>query len=138
MLCVRVSADPHCRKTPYTFSFSPGPQRRLPARRSTIGPVSRSKLHTTTSLTHRLIRRDTSSLTRGGGRGSPARRLQPKRPLGVEAPARLGAASVACGDKRSGELRCAGTGPEEGVEEAERSTEGRRSPIRRAERVAGP
>lgn len=53
----------------HTFSFSPGPHRRPTALRSTTGPLSKSKLHTTTSLTQRLIAAAILSSTNGGGRG---------------------------------------------------------------------
>ena len=66
----------------HTFSFSPGPHRRPAALRSTTGPLSRSKLHTTISFTHLLIRRLVSSSKIGGGLGSPGRRLKPSLALG--------------------------------------------------------
>jgi hypothetical protein len=71
------------RRYAHTFSFSPTPHRRPTALRSTTGPRSRSKLHTTISVTHRCIRLQTSSFTSGGGLGSPGRRDQPSRILGV-------------------------------------------------------
>lgn len=57
----------------YTFSFSPGPHRLPTARRSMTGPRSRSKLQTTSSLTHRDILFAVSPSTRGGGRGDGAK-----------------------------------------------------------------
>lgn len=77
-------------QAPHTFSFSPGPQRRPAARRSTTGPLSRSKLHTTISLTHLPILRATSSPTNGGGLPSPGFLDHPNRLLGVRVVADAG------------------------------------------------
>lgn len=61
----------------YTFSFSPDPHLRPTMFLSTTGPLSRSKLQTTISLTHLSIRPLTAGVMSGGGLGSPGLRVYP-------------------------------------------------------------
>jgi hypothetical protein len=63
----------------YTFSFSPGPHLLPIIRRSTTGPLSRSKLQTTISLIHLPTFLAISGVINGGGLGSPGRREYPIR-----------------------------------------------------------
>jgi hypothetical protein len=74
-----ISSVHETEEATYTFSFSPGPHLRPIIRRSTTGPLSKSKLHTTISFTHLPTFLAISGVINGGGRGSPGRREYPSR-----------------------------------------------------------